>query len=1346
VNVPKSRVPINICTASADPHSGPRLAKAAAIPICAAVFVFSIAALFVSAPCHATTKIVAIQPTQMQARIAIQTDQPGNCTYRASRGTSFRTLIPDLRDNGNSDNRSGALVNGSSHVFVLGSRKGDDALASDASYWIGITCGTDQEISATFKTLPIPGGNLAPDLVPFNRQRFGNMDYPVIDWDHQEKSYVDPLEGVEFWRLTGPGLLAADTFTAEYRATASPPLELKHAQGWVTAANIITNGKSYATAKGDASDKLFIPLSPHIFYDAANGWLPRYNVDDLLANFYCGNAAGNGLITFSMQLSFDGGQTLVGKPVTTAPCPHTKPAKLGIYPTPTPQPLFRGWGISPPQHNLVVPPSGTVSVAHHDVTLSNPATANNYFVTDWKPGTPILIDNKFVTILSVESPTQLTINEDVGLLSNVPYAGANFGIVLHKNGSGTADVSVGLDIYASSVPDNGENGSSPMVNPVPVTVTKTADGKSRLPHPLKGYLAYLLDYERAGSIILWIPFDSDGSPRNEVRLLSADKKPSASPRMHSAGDKFQYDVSLAIHSSTVFDGIDGKSWYATDSGGLRFFRMTYDETLPGCAGFPAYNPYPRSGGYHLDAFAADDCFQWRNLTPAHAKPPMDLRSQMERAYQTGRNSSGDPVGIPHANFDLGWLGPPSSGLNSGGFFDATIDNGREHLAIFAAFDVKTGLLKLIRNTWGGDPAADSRWGGLHNARTGVASWRFAAMNPLDSDAKTAGQAVFDSAFDLPIVKVNRANSGAAPDWDTNTALSGKEAYTCPPTLPARYKSLAGTRNCIEVRVSTPPCSATPNNSYKFPDGKTEQQEFPCTTPGFGVADPHRSKLMDIQPGDWLRDRRAGSQSEQFVALAINYLGANDIDLWLLRWARHNDLLPLLHIGDDFQPSNDSHPRGWFLSMAPSFNLGPASMAIDLSAGAEAKWLADNPQRAACHGTFIPGATPPSYSYAEPCDQSSYRGNFNSSLPAMIFAPFAALPVAASYPQFAGTNSAVSAGAVQSYSNATWSAGSAKPPFLLDFRHLNPSFGAGPEVLDSFLGNSRALTRVSGTKNTYEIQDHLSAGPSDYKRVPLFGHAGHYLLQDVSAPSTGNTQDLPDYSVCRAFNPGECFARSEPGNIYVGVPRAYVDEHCRSDQFTLPDPCVFQLGPFTGQAVQFSIGQVGEPAARKLGYIHGLPGLQYQFSNCRSTPDANFAFCVADWLDGVRSEWVALRLSPFPGSDHVDRSKFVSVPVVFRKGTEAAYFRVRFGYAENGPSLLCCTPYQSECTSETSKSAPQDPYSFINEKVTRQSCAAGDSCTLSIPAISNRMLYYVVDRLDSRGAIINSDPMQVVAVP
>src|SRR5579863_7022903 len=391
---------------------------------------------------------------------------------------------------------------------------------------------------------------------------------------------------------------------------------------------------------------------------------------------------------------------------------------------------------------------------------------------------------------------------------------------------------------------------------------------------------------------------------------------------------------------------------------------------------------------------------------------------------------------------------------------------------------------------------------------------------------------------------------------------------------------------------------------------------------------------------------------------------------------HNYLLPLFGSVDDYYPAYEARSNGWFLSMAPSFNVGPLAMAIDVSAGGSATWLPDNPRRAGCHGVVGPGTAPGKFIYAEPCDPPSYRGNFDVPVPAMLFQPF--LPMAAAYPGFAGSNSGVKVGIVQDYNNNSWWFGAANPPFQLDFRHLNPSYGSGPEYLGSSLGG-RTLTLVSGTSKTYAITDPVSAGPWDFKRLPLYGYAGHYLLHDVSGPATGNTSDLPDYSVCRAFKAGECLAGSSAGNLYVTVPKAFVDGSCHSDQFTLPAPCAFQLSPIAGQVLQLRTDKTDSMGltVRKLGYVHGMPGLQYQFSNCRATPDAAFAFCVADWLDGVRSEWVALRLKQMPDPDGVNRTTFVSKQLTYQGSPDATYIRARFGYLENGGSLLRCTSYQVE---------------------------------------------------------------------
>ncbi len=57
-----------------------------------------------------------------------------------------------------------------------------------------------------------------------------------------------------------------------------------------------------------------------------------------------------------------------------------------------------------------------------------------------------------------------------------------------------------------------------------------------------------------------------------------------------------------------------------------------------------------------------------------------------------------------------------------------------------------------------------------------------------------------------------------------------------------------------------------------------------------------------------------------------------------------------------------------------------------------------------------------------------------------------------------------------------------------------------------------------------------------------------------------------------------------------------------------------------------------------------------------------------------------------------------------------------------------------------------PISFTNETVTRQGCANGATCTITIPSLPNRVLYYVIDRLDSSGNVVATTPLAAVTVP
>jgi len=1295
-------------------------------------------------PGLANTSIVSIEPTQMQAKITVRTDQAGFCAYRASRGASFSSNIADLTDNTNTDARNGSIVNGAAHIFILGTRAGNDALAAAGTYWVGVTCGSDAEVATTFATRSIAWGNTAPDPIPFNAAKFGNMDYPLINWANQQQSYVDPVTGAEFWRVTAPGMMSVSSLSlaAGNSGILGVPLDASGTGAWASLANIGSNGASFSVGSGGPSDRAFIPLGNFTCPAGTTfaGWYPKCTVDDLSFDVYCGNA-GVGGITIALQLSMDGGQTVVGAPVTTSACPTSAPVKLGTYPQLAVNPPFLSWGFTPP-HHLVVPPSGTVNASGQGVALQSPSGTQNYFDTDWAAGTPIRINGTYYHVSGVGTSSALTIQENAGTLTGVAYVGAAFGVVVSKSTSGSnASVSIGVNYAYATMPSACCNGDTAMMNQAAVSVAKTADGSASLSPPLTGYLTNVVDSAGGEALLLWVPFNSDGSVRAETRLLAMGSKTAGSTRLSTGGDSVPFGPTG--QSGYFFDNVDGTSAYTMDSSN-RVWKLSYNEAFTGCAGYVAFHPYPTYGDYNPNVAIADDCFQWTNLTPGNSGH--DIQSQMVSAYQTGLNYLGQTVGPAHAGFDLGWMNSPLVAGFDGGYFSANMGNAQNHIGIMASFDTASGVLRNIRNSWN---EGDCRWCGLHDAPVlTMGNWRFAVIDPQEDTAAT--NLVFPDSFEMNVTEVNRAGSGSGAVWDCSgcsggpqqtTSIGASEAYTCPTSLIAPYGAFSETANCIQVKVSSPPCQQNPNSTYTFPDGHIEKQEFPCTTPGFGTANANWSKLQDMQPGDWLLTN-AGDQNENLVLLSVTYNSATDINLWLLRWAGHNYLYPLFGAKDD--ASNSAHTGPWWLYMGPTYSSNAA--ALDASSSGNT-WTKSNPLRFSSHGSAAPAVGAGSYSYQQTWFGGRYIGSVGTTVSSLLWS--AMQPSTSSWPAFAGSNNGASSSLAQSYNSGTYAPNAAIPPFFVDYRHFNPSGGGGIESNGGAAFGSMSLTLVTGTSHTYRAAgDCCAAGPSDYKRLGLAGFAGRYLAHDVSNPATGNAGDLPSWSYCRAFNANECVQGSSTGGLYMSLPVADPGSQCASSQFTQAIPCLFQPAPWSGQSIQFRIdlGDFSGLATRKFGYVHGHPGTAYEYSNCRPTADAQFMFCPGYWLDGVRNEWLAYRIPPALPADSVNRTSFVPVTLAYQGAAIASNIRARFGYLENGGDLLRCTAYAQECSTEIPSGAAGDPYSFTNEAVTRQGCANGATCTVTIPSLPNRVLYYVVDRLDGSGNVVATTPLAAVAVP
>jgi hypothetical protein len=1352
---------------------------------------------FLSSICFAATTISSIEPTQTQALVHFTTTTGAPCSARASRGTTLGTQIPDLVDNGATEPRTGWITVGSQHTIVLGSHKGNDALAAAGQYIVGITCSPDSEVTAVFSTKPVQWGNTAPDILPFNSSKFGNMDHPVIDWnvkaaadtfcDPASHSYCDPNTGVEYWPVTKPGWISPTWYPAVYAgSTLGTPIQLT-GSAWTNPAQISYAASSpsiFATATG--TNKLFVPFKN---FACANGQpLTGFNggctVDDINFTLWCGNATTGGVTGFNMQLSFDGGQTLTGNATTSSNCPTGAPSQQGVYPQAAPSPIFADWGITPiPQRNLIVPPSGTVSTAGTAVTLTTSSPGpNNYFNLDWKTGTPILINGTYAHLSAPpSSSTTLTTVENLGTQTNVAYSGANAGVVIWKTNTSSAsvDVAIGLNYAFSSPISQGSNGDAEMVNLASVSVSKSADGATCgiytvgcsagvLSPPVTGYIGSVFTGGAATSVILWIPRNSDGSPRGETRLLSILTKPTGSPRLNGNGDTISGVTVTLGNFGVSFDDVNGNALYVTDSAGAgstdqrRAWKLTYNESYSGCAGYVAYQPWPSFGNYGnalTTPAAADDCFLYTVMTPLAGGK--DIATQVRGAagnnggYQTGLNYLSQSVGTAHAGFDLGWMTNVQMAQVAGSYMVAQFSLVQNHLSVIAAFaDDGSGngtyVLKGVWNTW---DSAGVRWGGAHTCPYfHMGNINFCVLDPL-SDITGRSDIIFPNANKTLVSQVNRAGFGSTPAWDSTTTLSASaDYYTCPSGLPAPYASFSSTPNCVQLRVHDPFCQFTPNTSYTFPDGHHEAAEFPCTTPGFGVSNASYSKLQDVQVGDYLQDYTTGG--ERFVILtAPSYNALNDITFWVLRTAGYLYVYPKYGANNQDETGGAGQTSGCtacvhsspFYLMTMPYGAGN-SAAIDISSPSNT-WLYDNPDRGAAHAVGGPGSLPNTYNFSmAACGPgfNVYCGTSNLSAAASVNVPF--FNAATQNPIFSGisNNGAFN---IQSYQNATYGQSALPLTVFADFRAINPLGPSTTEGPNPF-GNTFTTSLVAGTSHTYLVSADCCLSSPDYKRQGLQGYAGRFWMKDVSSPTTfGSAADLPSWSVCVARNANECVHGSTVGLYYLSAPAADIQTKCWSSNFGNAVPCLSAFGPTLSQAMQFrtDIPDLAGTGYRKFGFAHGHIGTHYSFTNCRFTPDGQFMMCPAYWADGIRTDWMAYRTDQLPPIDSVNRTQFVNIPVSVQPVSGATYVRARFGYLENGGDLLHCSAYAQDCSTEIPSGSPTDPFSFTNETVTRQTCTSGP-CIVNIPALPNRVVYFLIDRLDSSGNILNTGPLQSVAVP
>jgi len=1233
---------------------------------------------------------VGVKTTPTQAILTFNVTDPTQCLVQVYSDSARTQLVddtnPTLFAGSQRCNRAGSAVNGSNVSFVAGLRaaqKASDglmhsrALTALTTYYYTINDLVQfQNAQGSFTTGNPSIGNMYPEQPPFDTNGWDNRAYPQFGWTlgQRNQTLADPTSGLLVKRMT----FAGDSYVkSQYSGDgvgALFPAAITGSSNCTNAANLSAAGSSYGTCSGAA--KVFLPLPAYQMVGTGvfNNWYPRFNTDDLILYAYgsadstaIGSHDGSNSLTACLAQGLN--LPCLSKQFTVTLQSSASATGTAKVPANTAAPVFANWGYTP-LHGDVVPTPGTVSVSGNTVSLTNPGqntTYQNEFDVDWPPGSQIYIQgssawgcvNSYCTIQSIQSATQLTTVESCS--SSCPtsanYNGAAFGFQVARQGSnGSVSVSFGFEADMSTSWSVLEDGITQHCNQNPVTVTNDALGNPYSGYTLQGYMC-MFQNEWAG-IGYWLLISKDqyGNPLGEMRPLG----PSGIPytlSWNSNGASFPNGVNMTFAGWDATDGSKFKSTASYNNGATSLLvSAQYDPTKPGCS--PAYKNWVGAQQYiGAYAFPADTCFTYTNLTNPSANPPMDLRAQIVRAYATAN------PGFDISGFVIG------QAVVTGGYMrvclSATPASDRA-LAVCGTFDETTGNLVQVFDTFSKYPG---RWGYVHGPVHAVGIYHSLTLDQPYPGSASANATLY-GPFQMAVTAVNRAGFGQSPNWTTpggtpGTSIAANEAYACPSGLP-NYLVTAGGQgiHCIEVKVSSEPCSQTPQSAAIYPGGKTEAQQFPCTTTdGSVVTNASWSKLQNMAPGDWVRENvNYNDYGELFIIASKTVVSTTEIDLWLIRgsgvWP-NNAQPPYSTLGS-------THPDGFSLAMTADWATSPAEWIMNAT-DATASWLTDNPSWALTHGTEQVGSTP-NNKIAIGADSQGlnyYAGFYDLPISQQIMQPLPDLT--ASLPLWAGSTAGYN-GFVQTYMNNDQTVAPAwERRWVVNYRHLNPSAGVGPEWRVAVENTN--LTLMPGTNQVYKITDSISGGPPDPKNLPFILFAGRFLLKDISSPAIGNTiSDTTNFSACYALHAGECRTGSSAGDHYVSVPFAAGENQCLSNQYEEVAPCFFNATPTAGKIEQMDIsGPLDKNGNRQRMLPTAFAGIggQYQYSEPKMSPDGAWMFVPCWWLNGVRTEVCGVYMAPFPASNSTNRTTFIPYDINV-SGSPGDQARICWGYAENGP--------------------------------------------------------------------------------
>ena len=1313
-------------------------------------------------PVTSTRTIVTYRPTG------------GSCTHTASAALFGATHVLDTSNLVSNVNPDGTVS------VEFGSGSATATLPAGRVITVAVTCNNGADAGTTsFTTADIPVGNTFTEPPPFNSAKFGNYDWPIVNFRDQRQILIDPMRGTVLKRAVGPGWYGMQQMKRDFDKWAG-------GTGWTNPANAMRgaacDGATSNCAQTATTAKLFLPF-PMVsdFADSAMhsaGYLSDQTLDDVIliltgrgSDANAANRRLNVCLTYfdSTTCNSDVHSITFGSSMGNSGFPA---ATLAAWASSAAW-NFAEWGGTPPARGDFGTSQGTVTVTGGTtVSLTNATVSYEFFNTKWQRGAFIYIAGSGCTdggspdvckIASVTDTQHLVLENSSANVTNAAYRSMASGYLVWKtNDSGTLTFGAQYSYAHSYIFSLAGTGSEQICNPNPVIVSYAADGTTPI-IPVSGNLCMLGDLlQQRGFLFLLIP--STG----ETRLLSplfttafapvnpsdpaADRNTSALTCMHSA-----WSTTLATDFYCT----------ANTGAGLSIFRGRYDVTarfaeyahpLYPCG--DCFNGGPLNAGQDANvpfpgARWADDPIIYTNITPA--SQGKDIVTQI-----AAQNPLHDPTVFTTPTLDR---------IVAGYALFAESAGAQDSIAVYSSFDLSTGLFTGYGDSYSTWPA---RWGGVHssvpsqsagylgivlNTPGGADLWRPNINTNLSSGISAGTQTVTPDSMagiiggrllwigtgsereQVSVTSVTAstftatfANSHARPVSVTGQTIMANGGHQLKPY--SMWKSGAFTSDTsMSATAPFDNCSLYPlpqwiinlggvtgNRCVKFraqdvcnPYPATAAEKSKWPCP----SNPNYSQLQGLASGDEIGIR--DGVNEEFMLVAT--------------------ISPVTDPGCGINCKEIVAVRNWHQGTGLTWASGWPGGAFAIS-----PFTSGSLNSGCCQslGVWLRPSTPGNFNNAWLLDPEVFNshtdvgaaptaGNTTTVQGSTFGNPYRTRynqPLATQAGTFANANIISSAGpfhgvsaytTYQSYpSNQHIKAVGNILNTFFDFHHQNPGLGINEGYEQRGALDPIIYNLVPGTKGVFRFTTLVGNIPSTlatYKVRPPVVYAGRWILRDISSAGTGDlVSDADPWKYCFAARANECRTGSNVGEVYASIPNVPgIAANCYTDWFTENMPCAAFPATSAAQMVQMDASRSYSNFEHGKILTMGLTGYGKQYSGSAFTPEP-----TGKW-GFFRCDWCngerseMMMVSLQPWTDD-NVARNDFQRVPVSFSVGHNYAEVQFGYSTYGaPDQFRCSWRQEACNTSGT------PFNFESEARTLKSCSAG--CSIDIPALPDRVVYY-----------------------